>query len=237
LPNRYKNGAFIAFHGSTNRAPYPQSGYFVGFVPFKDGKPSGDWEVFADGFAVVDTIASVNDAKYRPMGIAFGEDDSMYISDSVKGKIWKIVFEDDKDNFGQEQLAEMEKRKLLSHIRTPDEIKDNLMPKQFTGAQKTYYTYCSPCHQKDGKGATGRFPTLNGTDWVTGDKERLINIVLKGMEGSIVVNDEVFNGVMPQHGFLSDAEIADLITYLRSNFGNDADAVTEKEVSNLRMGL
>lgn len=237
LPNRYKNGAFIAFHGSTNRAPYPQSGYFVGFVPFKDGKPSGDWEVFADGFAVVDTIASVNDAKYRPMGIAFGEDDSMYISDSVKGKIWKIVFEGDKDNFGQEQLAEMEKRKLLSHIRTPDEIKDNLMPKQFTGAQKTYYTYCSPCHQKDGKGATGRFPTLNGTDWVTGDKERLINIVLKGMEGSIVVNDEVFNGVMPQHSFLSDAEIADLLTYLRSNFGNDADAVTEKEVSNLRMGL
>ncbi|MCK0146771.1 PQQ-dependent sugar dehydrogenase [Arenibacter sp. F26102] len=237
LPNRYKNGAFIAFHGSTNRAPYPQSGYFVGFVPFQDGKPSGDWEVFADGFAVVDTIVSVNDAKYRPMGIAFGADDSMYISDSVKGKIWKIVFEGDKDNFGQEQLAEMEKRKLLAHIRTPDEIKDNLMAGEFTGGQKTYYTYCSPCHQKDGKGATGRFPTLKGTDWVTGDKDRLINIVLKGMEGSIVVNGEVFNGVMPQHSFLSDTEIADVLTYIRTNFGNDADTVTEKEVNKLRLSL
>ncbi|MCM4150387.1 cytochrome C [Arenibacter sp. N53] len=237
LPNRYKNGAFIAFHGSTNRAPYPQSGYFVGFVPFKDGKPAGNWEVFADGFAVVDPIVSVKDAEFRPMGLAFGPDDSMYISDSVKGKIWKIIFDGDKDNFGQEQLAEMEKRKLLSHIRTPDETKDNLMVGEFTGGQKTYYTYCSPCHQKDGKGATGRFPTLNGTEWVIGDKERLINIVLKGMEGSIVVNDEVFNGVMPQHSFLSDTEIADLLTYIRTNFGNDAGEVKAEEVKKLRVSL
>jgi glucose/arabinose dehydrogenase len=51
FPSRYNNGAFIAFHGSTIRAPYPQAGYFVAFVPFSGGKPSGPWEVFADGFA------------------------------------------------------------------------------------------------------------------------------------------------------------------------------------------
>tara|TARA_R110000765_G_scaffold95610_2_gene179960 strand:- start:383 stop:2155 length:1773 start_codon:yes stop_codon:yes gene_type:complete len=237
LPERYKNGAFIAFHGSTNRAPYPQSGYFVGFVPFKDGKPSGDWEVFADGFAGVDPIVSVKDAEYRPMGIAFGPDDSMYISDSVKGRIWKIVFEGDKNNFGREQLVEMEKRKLLAHIRTPDETKDNLMAGEFTGGEKIYYTYCSTCHQQDGRGATGRFPPLNGTEWVIGDKERLINIILNGMEGSMEVNGEVYNGVMPQHSFLSDEEVADVLTYIRTNFGNDAGEIKAEEVKKLRSSL
>ena len=237
LPSRYKNGAFIAFHGSTNRAPYPQSGYFVGFVPFKDGKPSRDWEVFADGFAGVDPIVSVKDAEYRPMGIAFGADDSMYISDSVKGKIWKIVFQGDKNNFGHDQLAGMEKRKLLSHIRTPDETKDNLMAGKFTGGEKIYYTSCSTCHQQDGRGATGRFPPLNGTEWVIGDKERLINIVLNGMEGSMEVNGEVYNGVMPQHSFLSDEEVADVLTYIRANFGNDAGEIKPEEVRKLRSSL
>ena len=51
FPEKYKHGAFIAFHGSWNRAPEPQKGFMVAFVPFKDGKPSGDWEVFADNFA------------------------------------------------------------------------------------------------------------------------------------------------------------------------------------------
>ncbi|WP_240751415.1 PQQ-dependent sugar dehydrogenase [Flagellimonas onchidii] len=237
FPERYKNGAFIAFHGSTNRAPYPQSGYFVGFVPFKGGKPSGEYEVFVDGFAGVDPIVSVNDAVYRPMGIAFGPDGGMYISDSVKGKIWKITFTGDKENFGEEQLAQMEQRKTLSHIRTPDKVRDNLMKDDISGGAKTYYTYCSACHQKDGGGATGRFPPIANTDWVTGDKERLIKIILEGMEGSIQVHGETYNGVMPQHSFLSDEEIAEVLTYIRSNFDNRASAVSIKEVNEVREGL
>ena len=51
FPEKYKNGAFIAFHGSWNRAPEPQEGFYVAFVPFSNGKPSGKWEVFADGFS------------------------------------------------------------------------------------------------------------------------------------------------------------------------------------------
>ncbi|WP_422861685.1 PQQ-dependent sugar dehydrogenase [Flagellimonas sp. W118] len=236
FPEHYKNGAFIAFHGSTNRAPYPQSGYFVGFVPFKDGKPSGDWEVFVDGFAGVDPLESVNDAMYRPMGIAFGPKGDMYISDSVKGKIWKVVYTGDRSTFGEEQLAQMEKRKELSHIRTPDRIKDNLMQDDIDGGAKTYYTYCSACHQKNGGGATGRFPPVANTDWVTGDKERLIKIILEGMEGSIQVHGETYNGVMPQHSFLSDKEIADVLTYIRSNFGNEASAIEPEEVEEIRNG-
>nr|WP_299382627.1 PQQ-dependent sugar dehydrogenase [Allomuricauda sp.] len=235
FPERYKNGAFIAFHGSTNRAPYPQSGYFVGFVPFKNGEPSGEWEIFADGFAGVDPIVSVTDAKLRPMGIAFGPDGTMYLSDSVKGRIWKIVFDGDRENFGEAELALMEERKSLSHIRTPDEVKDDLsIGMNMSGGAKTYYTYCSACHQKDGGGATGRFPPLTNTDWVTGDKERLIGVTLNGMDGSIEVNGTVYNGVMPQHSFLNDKEIAEVLTYIRSSFGNDASAVSEEEVQAIR---
>jgi len=92
FPEKYKNGAFIAFHGSWNRAPEPQKGYFVVFVPFKGEYPSGDWEVFADGFAGTDVINSTSDAKYRPCGLAQGPDGSLYVVDSNKGKIWRIMY-------------------------------------------------------------------------------------------------------------------------------------------------
>ena len=234
FPERYKHGAFIAFHGSTNRTPYPQSGYIVGFVPFKNGKPNGDWEVFADGFAGVDPIVNVKDALHRPMGIAFDPDGAMYISDSVKGKIWKVTFTGDKVTFGISELAKMKDRQMMSNVRSPHEIDDNLMKDELVGGAKTYYRYCSACHQLNGKGASGRFPPLVGTDWVTGDKERLIKVILNGMEGSLQIGNEVYNGNMPQHSFLSDGEIAKVLTYIRSNFGNDADAVTEEEVMVIR---
>ncbi|MGC9354656.1 MAG: PQQ-dependent sugar dehydrogenase [Mariniphaga sp.] len=92
FPEKYHNGAFIAFHGSWNRAPEPQSGYFVVFVPFDGAYPSGDWEIFADGFAGTDTINSTRDAKYRPCGLAQGPDGSLYVVDSNKGKIWRIMY-------------------------------------------------------------------------------------------------------------------------------------------------
>lgn len=93
FPEKYRNGAFIAFHGSWNRSPEPQEGYYVAFVPMSGAQPSGEWEVFADGFAGVETIPSPSDAKHRPVGLALGPDGAIYISDSVKGKIWKIVYE------------------------------------------------------------------------------------------------------------------------------------------------
>ena len=92
FPEKYRHGAFIAFHGSWNRAPLKQAGYNVVFVPMKDGKPNGPWEVFADGFAGVEVIKSTRDAKHRPCGLAQGKDGSLLISDSVKGTIYKIIY-------------------------------------------------------------------------------------------------------------------------------------------------
>ena len=92
FPEKYRNGAFICFHGSWNRAPLEQKGYFVAFVPFKGSLPSGDWEVFADNFQVVETVRSPNDAVYRPMGLAQGPDGSIFVSDSQKGRIWRIMY-------------------------------------------------------------------------------------------------------------------------------------------------
>jgi len=92
FPEKYKNGAFIAFHGSWNRSPEPQAGYFVVFLPFKDGKPSGKWEVFANGFAGEKVVMSPGKAEHRPCGLAQGPDGSLYVSDDVKGAIYKITY-------------------------------------------------------------------------------------------------------------------------------------------------
>ncbi|RFM28983.1 PQQ-dependent sugar dehydrogenase [Deminuibacter soli] len=91
FPARYKNGAFIAFHGSWNRQK-GQKGYFVVFVPFNNGKPSGDWEIFADEFAGVDNIQSPGQAKHRPCGLAQGPDGSLYVTDDVKGAVYRIMY-------------------------------------------------------------------------------------------------------------------------------------------------
>jgi glucose/arabinose dehydrogenase len=92
FPAKYRNGAFVAFHGSWNRAPEPQAGFFVVFVPFKDGKPSGDWEVFADNFSGGPEKTASGRADYRPCGLAQGPDGSVYVTDDTKGVIWKISY-------------------------------------------------------------------------------------------------------------------------------------------------
>lgn len=91
FPARYHGGAFVAFHGSWNRAPLPQAGYKVVFVPFDEkGMPTRSWEVFADGFAGSPEIRSPGKARYRPCGLAQGPDGSLYICTTNGGAVWKI---------------------------------------------------------------------------------------------------------------------------------------------------
>ena len=93
FPEHYRNGAFIAFHGSWNRVPMPMEGYNVTFQPFSGGKPSGNFEVFANGFAGKTPLMAPNDAAFRADGVAQGPDGSLYISDSQKGRIWRVVYQ------------------------------------------------------------------------------------------------------------------------------------------------
>ncbi len=204
FPARYKNGAFIAFHGSTNRGPYPQAGYIVAFIPFNNGKPSGEWEVFADGFAGVDTIVNVNDAKYRPMGLAEGPDGSLYISDSRKGKIWRILYKEDKSKFNNTALAAMEQRKnTATNIKTPDPIKDIIEIKFSKTGQTIYQTNCSNCHQSNFKGDGNRYPSLIKSNYLN-DKSSFRNLIYNG------------KGNMPGFKQLSPKEIDALETYIQS---------------------
>jgi glucose/arabinose dehydrogenase len=92
FPAHYKDGAFIVFHGSWNRAPMPQAGYNLTFQPFAGGKPSGNFESFATGFPGKSPLMNPNDAVARPDGVAEGPDGSLYISDSQKGKIWRVLY-------------------------------------------------------------------------------------------------------------------------------------------------
>ncbi len=93
FPAKYRGGAFIAFHGSWNRAPLPQSGYNVTFVPFKRQKVSGQWHKFADNF----TLGHIEDnhpgnARYRPIGLATDKTGALYVMDSRRGRIWRVTY-------------------------------------------------------------------------------------------------------------------------------------------------
>jgi glucose/arabinose dehydrogenase len=90
FPEKYKDGAFIAFH---NQSPELKKGFFVAFVPFKNGKPSGEWEIFLDNFAGFD-LANPTDAtlQHRPCGLAQGPDGALYVCDDFGGSIFKITY-------------------------------------------------------------------------------------------------------------------------------------------------
>jgi glucose/arabinose dehydrogenase len=91
FPERYRGGAFVAFHGSWNRAPLPQQGFNVTFLPFRGGAPAGQHEVFASGFPGVEN-PTPQTARHRPTGLALGPDGSLYVSDDVGGRIWRILY-------------------------------------------------------------------------------------------------------------------------------------------------
>lgn len=90
FPARYRSGVFIAYHGSWDRAPYPQSGYNVVFQPLNGAKAAGSCEIFADEFA--GPVKTPEGALHRPSGLAVGPDGAMYVSDDIRGRIYRIVY-------------------------------------------------------------------------------------------------------------------------------------------------
>ena len=92
---------------------------------------------------------------------------------------------------------------------------------------KAVYTVnCLTCHQSDGGGVPNLNPPLVGTKWVKGPKSDLVRLVLKGSKGQVEIEGETFHNAMPAQAHLSDEQIADVLTYVRKNFGNKSSAVT-----------
>jgi len=92
FPSQYRGGAFVAFHGSWNRAPLPQAGFRVVFAPFKFNKPTGTFETFADGFNPAPAAGRASPGTHRPTGLAQAPDGSLFVTDDTGGSIWRITY-------------------------------------------------------------------------------------------------------------------------------------------------
>ena len=100
---------------------------------------------------------------------------------------------------------------------------------------KVFTTTCVVCHQLDGAGKEQLYPPLAGSEWVQGDENKLIRIILGGLTGPVEVAGETFNGAMPGWGpVLEDKDIAAVATYIRSSWGNKAAPITEAKVKSIR---
>ena len=97
-----------------------------------------------------------------------------------------------------------------------------------------YGVNCLSCHQADGYGVGNLNPPLAGTSWVLGNKNPLIQMVLKGSQGQVEIDGETFANAMPAQAHLTDQQIADVLTYVRNAFGNKASVVTPAEVKAVR---
>ena len=103
--------------------------------------------------------------------------------------------------------------------------------------KSVYDANCAACHQPDGSGLTGAFPPLAGSDWIKGDRKKVLGAAMFGLSGPITVNGVEYNGVMPSLGHLRDDELAAALTYVFASWGNDGAAVSVEEVAALRAEL
>jgi mono/diheme cytochrome c family protein len=100
--------------------------------------------------------------------------------------------------------------------------------------KKVYIQFCIACHQVDGSGVQGLNPPLEKTPHVLGSKTKLIRIILKGMDTHEEIDGETYSNVMAPHSHLTDQQIADVLTYVRNSFGNNAIAITPGDVKYVR---
>jgi glucose/arabinose dehydrogenase/mono/diheme cytochrome c family protein len=217
FPEKYRNGAFVTFHGSWNRAPRAQAGYQVAFVPFDDkGMPAGTYETFANGFAGKAEFTSTNEARFRPAGIAVGPDGSLFVTDSVKGRIWRVIYTGETNTAARPAAAG-------GTFIAPDD--------RSRGAQ-VYQQTCAACHMPDGSGVASMHPSLAASAIVGGDPSTLIRLVLHGPAQVLPASRPRYATVMPPFAAaLNDADIAETLTFVRRVFGKGASQVTPAQVA------
>ncbi|HET7125158.1 MAG TPA: c-type cytochrome [Bradyrhizobium sp.] len=229
LPAVYRDGAFVAFHGSWNRAPAPQEGYDVVFQPMKDGKAAGKFIVFADGFA--GAIKEPGRAAFRPSGLAQGPDGAIYISDDLHGRIWRVTYH------GAPNAALASAPTSPVHATAsstalppegihPDAAADGVAslrpPPNATEAEVVLGSRifhgqvsngtCAGCHGSDGKGSpVGADLTAGTWLWSDGSLEGLTKTISEG-----VATPKTHLGAMPAMGGspLSAAELKAVSAYV-----------------------
>jgi mono/diheme cytochrome c family protein len=113
-----------------------------------------------------------------------------------------------------------------------------LTPEQILASGKRLYQTCAACHQANGLGVAGVYPPLADSEWVTGSEERLIRVLLHGLNGPIQVKGNPYNGAMPAFGKVSgggynwsDEKIAHVLSYIRHDWGNNAEFITKEKVT------
>jgi mono/diheme cytochrome c family protein len=230
FPKAYRGGAFIAFHGSWNRAPAPQAGFNVVFQPLADGKASAPYVIFADGFA--GASKEPTRAAFRPSGLAIAPDGALFISDDVHGRIWRVTYQG--GNAGAPVAAassagDAAQASASSVVPPPEGIHpdagrdaDLPVPQGFTQQQvalgdRVFHGTaaggtCSGCHGADGNGSSMGSSLTGGTWlWSDGSVEGIATVIKSG-----VPKPKQHSGAMPPMGgaTLSPADIDAVAAYV-----------------------
>ncbi|MDT7828425.1 PQQ-dependent sugar dehydrogenase [Pricia sp. S334] len=216
FPKRYRGGAFIAFMGSWNRAPLPQQGYKVVFVPFKEGRPYGDYETFTDGFAGVAPIPDRGAAKYRPMGLAVSPDGALYISDYKKGRIWRVVYTGKSAPVQNTMGSAQPDTTGVAPAGT-------LAASSSPGATLFNKMECATCHSVDPDAPTSTGPplyNLYGSEVTLQEGKTAAADEVYLRESILWPNAKIVEGYMPvmpgYEGRLKEEEVNQLVSYITS---------------------
>jgi len=215
FPKAYRGGAFVAFHGSWNRAPLPQGGYNIVFQPMADGKAAGPFVVFADGFAGPSKDPA--GAAHRPSGLAVAPDGALYISDDKNGRIWRVTYQGDADAPLQGAVAANAStpsggRPTIAAVAPPT----GSNPAQIARGDALFHGEaggaCAGCHGEDAGGSpTGANLVAGKWLWGKGSLADLRRVIAKG-----VAKPKEHTGAMPPKGGtdLSKADIDALAAYV-----------------------
>jgi glucose/arabinose dehydrogenase/cytochrome c553 len=227
FPKGYQGGAFIAFHGSWNRAPGPQGGYNVVFQPLSEERPSGDYIVFADGFA--GRHKEPGRAAHRPSGLAVGPDGALYITDDKAGRVWRVTFSGEPNAPIEAAPAPATQAEASPSALPPEGMHPNAgvsanlpVPPGATAEQvelgkKIFHGEvsggtCAGCHGADGIG-TPVGPDLTSGTWLwgNGSLQSITDTIRNG-----VPQPKQHPGAMPPFGGvqLSDSDLAAVAAYV-----------------------
>jgi glucose/arabinose dehydrogenase/mono/diheme cytochrome c family protein len=237
FPAAYRGGAFIAFHGSWNRAPAPQGGYNVVFQPLADGKAAGHYIVFADGFA--GAVKDPGRAAFRPTGLAAGPDGALYIADDIHGRIWRVTYKGGPGLLGIAPApAPTVTAANSGEVLPPEGIHPDAgrpepasLPIPLGGTREQVALgdrifhgeasngTCSGCHGSDAKGSSvGPNLTAGTWHWGDGSLKAITNTITTGVPGP-----KDYSGAMPPLGGaeLSRSDVAAVAAYVWAVSHND----------------